>query len=220
MLALAAILVLSYLVGSIPFGIIVSKSKGIDIKSHGSGNTGGTNVLRTLGPKYGLAVIALDTIKGMVAVIAVTQLYYLDPVTLNNQTPFQDITIIRIMAGIFAIIGHIWSVFASFKGGKGIATALGMMLSITTIDMLVALGIFVIFVGIFKYVSLGSIMAAIAVPSTLFIRETVFHAEVQGYGTLLPFVVGVSLLLIYTHRTNISRLLKGSESKISFGKKK
>jgi glycerol-3-phosphate acyltransferase PlsY len=220
MLALAAILVLSYLIGSIPFGIIVSKRRGIDIKSHGSGNTGGTNVFRTLGPKFGLSVIALDAIKGAIAVIFISQLYYLDPVTLNNQTPFQDITIIRIMAGIFAIIGHIWSVFASFKGGKGIATALGMMLSITTVDMLVALGIFIIVVGVFKYVSLGSIMAAIAVPSTLFIRENIFHAEIQGYGTLLPFVAGVSILLIYTHRSNIKRLISGSESKISFGKKK
>ncbi len=220
MLALAAILLLSYLVGSIPFGVIVAKGKGIDIKAHGSGNTGGTNVFRTLGPKYGLSVVVLDALKGVVAVVFISQLYYIDPVVLNNQTPFQDITIIRIMAGIFAIIGHIWSVFASFKGGKGVATALGMMLSITTVDMLIALGIFIIVVGVFKYVSLGSIMAAITVPLTLFIRENVFHAEVQGYGTLLPFVLAVSFLLIYMHRTNIQRLLKGNENKISFGKKK
>ncbi|GJQ32021.1 MAG: glycerol-3-phosphate acyltransferase [Ignavibacteriaceae bacterium] len=220
MLALAAILLLSYLIGSIPFGIIVAKRKGIDIKSHGSGNTGGTNVFRTLGPKYGLSVILLDALKGVIAVVFVSQLYYIDPVALNNQTPFQDITIIRIMAGIFAIIGHIWSVFASFKGGKGVATALGMMLSITTVDMLVALGIFIIVVGIFKYVSLGSIMAAITVPLTLFIRQNIFHAEVQGYGTLLPFVLAVSILLVYMHRSNIQRLLKGNENKISFGKKK
>lgn len=220
MLALAAILLLSYLIGSIPFGIIVAKRKGIDIKSHGSGNTGGTNVFRTLGPKYGLSVVVLDALKGVVAVVFISQLYYIDPVVLNNQTPFQDITIIRIMAGIFAIIGHIWSVFASFKGGKGVATALGMMLSITTVDMLIALGIFIIVVGVFKYVSLGSIMAAITVPLTLFIRENVFHAEVQGYGTLLPFVLAVSFLLIYMHRTNIQRLLRGNENKISFGKKK
>ncbi len=220
MLALAAILLLSYLIGSIPFGVIVAKGKGIDIKAHGSGNTGGTNVFRTLGPKYGLSVVVLDALKGVIAVVAVSQLYYIDPVVLNNQTPFQDITIIRIMAGIFAIIGHIWSVFASFKGGKGVATALGMMLSITTVDMLIALGIFIIVVGAFKYVSLGSIMAAITVPLTLFIRQNVFHAEVQGYGTLLPFVLAVSFLLIYMHRTNIQRLLKGNENKISFGKKK
>lgn len=220
MLALAAILLLSYLIGSIPFGVIVAKSKGIDIKAHGSGNTGGTNVFRTLGPKYGLSVILLDALKGVIAVVFVSQLYYIDPVALNNQTPFQDITIIRIMAGIFAIIGHIWSVFASFKGGKGVATALGMMLSITTVDMLVALGIFIIVVGVFKYVSLGSIMAAITVPLTLFIRQNIFHAEVQGYGTLLPFVAAVAILLIYMHRSNIQRLLRGNENKISFGKKK
>ncbi|KAB2907810.1 MAG: glycerol-3-phosphate 1-O-acyltransferase PlsY [Ignavibacteriales bacterium] len=220
MLALAAILILSYLIGSIPFGVIVSKRKGIDIKAHGSGNTGGTNVFRTLGPKYGITVTILDALKGVVAVVLVSQLYYIDPVTLNNQTPFQDITIIRIMAGIFAIIGHIWSIFASFKGGKGVATALGMMVSITTVDMLIALGIFIIVVSIFKYVSLGSILAAITVPLTLIIRQNIFHAEVQGYGTLLPFVLGVAVLLVYMHRTNIQRLLKGNENKISFSKKK
>lgn len=124
------------------------------------------------------------------------------------------------MAGIFAIIGHIWSIFASFKGGKGVATALGMMVSITTVDMLIALGIFIIVVSIFKYVSLGSILAAITVPLTLIIRQNIFHAEVQGYGTLLPFVLGVAVLLVYMHRTNIQRLLKGNENKISFSKKK
>jgi len=220
MLALAAILILSYLIGSIPFGVIVSKRKGIDIKAHGSGNTGGTNVFRTLGPKYGITVTILDALKGVVAVVLVSQLYYIDPVTLNNQTPFQDITIIRIMAGIFAIIGHIWSIFASFKGGKGVATALGMMVSITTVDMLIALGIFIIVVSIFKYVSLGSILAAITVPLTLIIRQNIFHAEVQGYGTLLPFVLGGAVLMVYIHRTNIQRLLKGNENKISFSKKK
>lgn len=220
MLYLAAVLILSYLIGSIPFAIIISKyAKGIDIKKHGSGNAGGTNVFRVLGWKLGVLTIVLDALKGVIAVVFISQLYLLDPVAINNPTSLEDMTIIRILAGVFAVIGHVWSIFASFKGGKGIATALGMMLSISTVDMLVALGVFVIVVSISKYVSLGSILAAMAVALTLFIRQNVFHAEIQGYGTILPFVLAIIALIVYTHRENIKRILSGSESKISFKKK-
>ncbi len=137
-----------------------------------------------------------------------------------NVTPFDDFTLVQIIAGISAVIGHIWTVFAGFRGGKGIATALGMLLMITTVDMLVAIGIFVVVVSISKYVSLGSILAAIAVPLTLIVRENVFNVNIPGYSTLLPFVIFVSLLVIFTHRKNVVRLLNGSEHKISFSKKK
>ncbi len=118
-----------------------------------------------------------------------------------------------------AVIGHIWTVFARFKGGKGIATALGMLLTLITIDMLIAVGIFALVVLISRYVSLGSIIAAISVPSTLFIRENLFHVDIPGYSTLLPFIIGVSVLVIFTHRKNLARLINGSENKISFRKK-
>ena len=125
----------------------------------------------------------------------------------------------QIIAGISAVIGHVWTVFAGFKGGKGIATALGMLLMLITIDMLIAVGIFTLVVLISRYVSLGSIIAAISVPSTLFIRENLFHVDIPGYSTLLPFVIGVTLLVIYTHRKNLVRILNGNENKISFRKK-
>ncbi|MBE2280404.1 MAG: glycerol-3-phosphate 1-O-acyltransferase PlsY [Ignavibacteriaceae bacterium] len=220
MIYLAAVLLFSYLIGSIPFAIIISKMvKGIDIKQHGSGNAGGTNVFRVLGWKWGILTIILDALKGVIAVVFISQLYLLDPVAINNPTSLEDMTIIRILAGVFAVIGHVWSIFASFKGGKGIATALGMMLSITTVDMLIAIGVFIIVVSVSKYVSLGSILAAFAVALTLFIRQNVFHAEIQGYGTILPFVLAIIALIVYTHRENIKRILSGSESKISFKKK-
>ncbi len=219
MLLLAIIILLSYLVGSIPNSIIISKAvKGIDIRKHGSGNAGGTNVMRVLGWKHGLLVILLDALKGAIAVVVIARLHY-GPLPFTNISPFDDFTLVQIIAGMAAVVGHIWTVFAGFKGGKGIATALGMMLMLVTIDMLIALGVFVLVVSISRYVSLGSILTAIAVPSVLYIRENVFHVDIIGYDILFPFIVAMSLLVIFTHRKNLVRLFNGSESKISFKKK-
>ncbi|GAB4297567.1 MAG: glycerol-3-phosphate 1-O-acyltransferase PlsY [Ignavibacteriaceae bacterium] len=219
MFLLAAIVILSYLVGSIPTSIIVSKCvRGIDIREHGSGNAGGTNVMRVLGWKHGLLVILLDALKGVIAVVLVARLHY-GSFPFQNATPFDDFTLVQIIAGVSAVIGHIWTIFAGFKGGKGIATALGMLLMIITVDMLVAIGVFVIVVSISRYVSLGSVVSAIVVPLTLVIRENIFHVDIPGYNTLLPFVTGVALLVIFTHRKNLVRLINGNENKLSFRKK-
>ncbi len=219
MFLLAIIIILSYLIGSIPTSIIVSKiAKGIDIRDYGSGNAGGTNVMRILGWKYGLFVIVLDALKGVLVVVLIARLHY-GTIPFHNITPFDDFTLVQIIAGISAVIGHIWTVFAGFKGGKGIATALGMLLMITTIDMLVAIGVFIVVVSLSKYVSLGSILGAVAVPLTLVVRENIFNVNIHGYNTLLPFVIAVSLLVIFTHRKNVVRLLNGNESKINFSKK-
>lgn len=220
MFLLATIIILSYLVGSIPTSIIITKiAKGIDIREHGSGNAGGTNVMRVLGWKQGLLVIILDALKGAFAVVVIARLHY-GGLPFQNVSPFDDFTLVQIIAGISAVVGHIWTVFAGFRGGKGIATALGMLIMIVTVDMLVAVGIFVLVVMISRYVSLGSILAAASVPLTLIFRENILHDNIQSYNTLLPFVVAVSLLVIFTHRKNVIRLLNGTESKLSFKKKK
>ena len=219
MLLLAIIVILSYLVGSIPNSIIISKAvSGIDIRNHGSGNAGGTNVMRVLGWKYGLTVIFLDALKGVIAVVLIARLFY-GPLPFTNVSPFDDFTLVQIIAGMSAVIGHVWTVFASFKGGKGIATALGMLLMLVTVDMLIAVGVFALVVVISRYVSLGSIIAAISVPATLFIRENLFHVDIPGYSTLLPFIIGVTALVIFTHRKNLVRIINGNENKISFRKK-
>jgi glycerol-3-phosphate acyltransferase PlsY len=219
MYLLATIVILSYLIGSIPTSIIVSKlTKGIDIREHGSGNAGGTNVMRVLGWKHGLLVILLDTLKGVLAVVVVARLHY-GSIPFQNATPFDDFTLVQVIAGISAVIGHIWTVFAGFKGGKGIATALGVLVMIITVDMLVAVGIFVLVVTISRYVSLGSIVGAISVPLTLVVRENLFDAGIPGYNMLLPFVIFLAMLVIFTHRKNVIRLLNGNESKVSFKKK-
>ncbi|MFA7290578.1 MAG: glycerol-3-phosphate 1-O-acyltransferase PlsY [Melioribacteraceae bacterium] len=220
MLNLLVVVFLAYLAGSIPTSIIVSKLvRGIDIRDFGSGNAGGTNVFRVMGWRYGVLVIILDALKGALAVIIIARLY-LDNFPFANVTPFDDFTLVQIFCGIAAVVGHIWTVFAGFKGGKGIATALGFLITIITVDMLLALAVFFVVVYLSKYISLGSISAAISVPLILVIRENLFHAEISGYHTILPFSIITVLLVIYTHRANIDRLIKGSERKISLSKKK
>lgn len=214
------ILVLSYLVGSIPTSIILSKLiKGVDIRNFGSGNAGGTNVSRVLGKKYGILTILLDALKGVIAVIFVSRLY-LGDFPFPNNTPFDDFTLVQIIAGISAVIGHIWTIFAGFKGGKGIATGLGVLVSIVTLDMIMALGVFLIVVYFSKYISLASISAAVSVPLIMIIRENIFGVDIPSYHNILPFVIALALLVIYTHRSNVERLLNGNENKISLFKKK
>jgi glycerol-3-phosphate acyltransferase PlsY len=164
-------------------------------------------------------VILLDALKGVLAVVVVARLHY-GSIPFENATPFDDFTLVQIIAGVAAVIGHIWTVFAGFKGGKGIATALGMLLMIVTVDMLVAIGVFILVVTFSRYVSLGSLAAAVAVPLTLIVRENIFHVDIQSYNTLLPFLILLALLVIFTHRKNVVRLINGNESKISFSKKK
>lgn len=220
MFSIIVILILSYLVGSIPTSIIISRLiNGSDIRNYGSGNAGGTNVARTFGWKYGILVILLDAFKGVVAVVFVARLHFGD-LPFDNPTPFDDFTFIQLLAGLCAVVGHVWTVFASFRGGKGIATAMGMALSLVTIDMMIALAIFTLVVVTFRYVSLGSIVAAVSLPLILFVRENFFHVHIENYNTLILFTSSLALLLIYTHRSNIDRLLKGQENKIRLFKKR
>ncbi|MCB9210136.1 MAG: glycerol-3-phosphate 1-O-acyltransferase PlsY [Ignavibacteriales bacterium] len=214
------IIILSYLVGSIPVSIILTKLvKGVDVRDFGSGNAGGTNVSRVLGKKYGILTIILDAMKGVIAVVFISRLYF-GNFPFPNTTPFDDFTLIQIIAGITAVIGHIWTIFAGFKGGKGIATGLGVLVSIVTLDLLLALGVFFVVMYISKYISLASISAAVSVPIIMVVRENIFGVNIPSYHTLLPFVIGLALLIIYTHRANLERLLSGNENKISLSKKK
>lgn len=220
MLNLSIVAILAYLVGSIPTAILVSKAiKGIDIRDYGSKNAGGTNVFRVLGWKYGILVIMMDAMKGALAVIIVARLFF-GTIPFENITPFDDFTLVQILAGVFAVIGHIWTIFAGFKGGKGIATGLGFLITVVTVDMLLALGIFLIVVYASKYISLGSLSAAFSIPAIMFVRENIFNVEITGYHTILPFTILLALLVLYTHRANVGRILKGNESQISFTKKK
>ncbi len=213
MIPVAVIAILSYLVGSIPTAIIVARAlKGIDIRQHGSGNAGGTNVIRVLGWKAGAFVIVCDIAKGLFATMVIARLMLVLPI--ESRPPFDDYTVVQIIAGCLAMLGHIWTLFAGFKGGKGIATAGGMLIGIAPIEVAVSLGVFMIVLLISHYVSLGSLSAAASFPLTMVLRENVFMVDIQSYHTLVWFSMGISLLIIYTHRANIQRLLKGTENRI------
>jgi acyl phosphate:glycerol-3-phosphate acyltransferase len=215
MLPLGIVILLSYAVGSIPTSIIITKlSRGIDIRDHGSGNAGGTNVIRVLGLKAGLLVIVLDILKGYAAPMFVAKLMY-GPFPFINRTPFEDYTVVQIIAGCAAILGHVWTMFGGFRGGKGIATACGVLLGLAPIELTVSVSIFIIVFVISGYVSLGSISASMAFPLAMLLRHNVFHADLDGYHTLIYFSIGIALLLIYNHRGNISRLKAGTEHKLT-----
>lgn len=208
MLYLILMLLLSYLLGSIPTSIIASKLlRGIDIREHGSGNAGATNVFRVMGWKVGLAVLLIDMAKGYIP----TVLFY----KLGMKGVVWPIVDLQILAGVSAIFGHIWTVFAGFKGGKGVGTGAGMLIGLAPLAVLVGLIVFAIVVAVSRFVSLGSILASLTVPITVFLQSR----EADTFPTqLFILCLFVPALIIYTHRKNIQRLLKGEESKIQFGK--
>jgi glycerol-3-phosphate acyltransferase PlsY len=213
MLSLLVVILLSYLVGSFPTALLIGRFfGGVDLRHHGSGNMGSTNVFRVMGWKLGLLVQVIDITKGLIATLLITKLFY-GSLPFENKTPFQDITIVQIIAGISAVIGHVWTIFANFKGGKGINTAAGVLVSLAPVDATISIGVFMIVLVSSGYVSLGSITAAFAFPLVLFLRENLFKVDVDGYHTLIYFSIVVCVFLIYNHRGNIGRLLYGEENR-------
>lgn len=213
MLSIVVVILVSYLIGAIPFAYIVGKIfKGIDLRNYGSGNLGSTNAFRVLGIPLGILVQVLDIAKGLIAVLFVSSFFYTH-LPFANYTPFEDLTLVKIIAGLSAVLGHTFSLFVKFKGGKGINTALGMLISLAPIDVSISIGIFVLILISSGYVSLGSIVASFVLPVTMFVRENFFKVEITGYGTLIFFSIAISAFLIYNHRSNIMRLLRGNENR-------
>src|SRR3990172_6212162 len=143
MINLAIVVLLSYIIGSMPTSIMLSKwMHGFDIRTKGSGNAGGTNVFRVLGWKSGVFVMAVDMGKGVLVTALISRLFWDPTLPFYNQTPFDDFTIIQMICGGAAIVGHIWTVFAGFKGGKGIATGAGMLLGLVPTEFAISIGVF------------------------------------------------------------------------------
>jgi glycerol-3-phosphate acyltransferase PlsY len=212
---LGIIALISYIIGSFPTAYLISKKFfGFDIREKGSGNMGSTNAIRILGLKWGLAVQIIDISKGILAIIVASFLGK-DIVLPTVVNMFQDITVVKAIAGTFAVIGHIWSVFVRFRGGKGINTAAGMLLAITPLDVGIALLIFIVAVILSGYISLGSITAALALPSSMFVRYNLLHNNIPGYDPVIYIIMLLTSILVYQHRKNISRLIKGTENKFS-----
>lgn len=201
--------ILAYLLGGIPTSVIAGKLKGIDIRKHGSGNAGATNALRVLGTKIGITVMLLDALKGIIAIIlgrwVIQQFGY-------GSNQIYDITL-----GVTAIIGHVFSIYLKFKGGKGVATAAGVYGLLSPWAFLIALGVFILTVAVSRYVSLGSIFAAIV----LLISQVVLN-YLNDFNQLpvLVLTVFVVLFIIIKHKQNIGRLLQGNENKLEFKKNK
>jgi glycerol-3-phosphate acyltransferase PlsY len=200
----------AYLLGSISSAVWVARTKhGINIREHGSGNAGATNILRVLGPKAAIPVFIFDFLKGLAAVqfIRFTLLHYPDNPELY--------TGYEIALGICAVLGHIFPIFASFKGGKGVATIAGVLVAISPYPMLLALSVFLVTFLCTRYVSMGSVMAAITFPVFVF-GMSLMSDKISL--TLKCFSLIASTMIIITHRKNIKRLRNGTENRISFNK--
>ncbi|MGV3538233.1 MAG: glycerol-3-phosphate 1-O-acyltransferase PlsY [Rufibacter sp.] len=200
----------AYLIGAIPTAVWVGKKfYGIDVRQHGSGNAGATNTFRVLGKKPGAAVMAVDILKGWAATSLANLL------VMWGAIPEDNLILFKIILGALAVVGHIFPVYVGFKGGKGVATLMGMVLAVHLPIALICLGIFIIMLTITKYVSLSSMTAAVCFPLLLLLPT--FRPQESS---LLVFGVLIALMVIWTHRKNITRLLQGVESKTYlFGKK-
>lgn len=212
MLSLTVILILSYLAGSIPGSVWVGKLLyGEDVRTYGSGNAGATNVFRVLGWKAGILATVVDLGKGLLAagVIATLRLDALP----SGLEVWQMETVVRLMAGVAAVLGHMYPVWAGFKGGKGVNTAGGVLFALTPITMWITLAVFFIVLLSSRYVSLASLSAVVAFPSTIAIRRYVFGIDALD-PSLLIFSAVMAFGIIIAHRTNIQRLLTGTESRI------
>lgn len=196
------LITIAYLLGSIPTALIISKRFfGIDIRDYGSGNMGATNTFRVLGSRYGTMVMAFDILKGISAVA----LYNFIPYYVHNEL---ERTNFMIGLGLSAVIGHIFPIFAGFKGGKGVATLFGMLLAVQPIIAVSCVGVFLLVLYLTRYVSLSSILASIMLPvSVLWIWNE--HEVMYRVFALL-----VAVLVVVTHQKNISRILRGIESRI------
>jgi len=210
LLIIAAFFLAAYLIGAIPTAVWVGQSfYGIDVRQHGSGNAGATNTFRVLGKKPGAFVMLVDILKGWAATSLANFLVLLAVISPEKLILF------KIIMGILAVIGHIFPVYVGFKGGKGVATLMGMVLAIQPVAALICLGIFMVVLLISKYVSLGSMIAALAFPLLLLLPR--FYPDEP---LLIVFGFILSLLVILTHKKNINRLIQGQESKIYILKKK
>jgi len=200
----------AYLLGSIPFGLIIAKAHGRDLRRIGSGNIGATNLSRALGKKWACFCFALDAAKGLAPMLAAAKLIDSAPTTVE--------LLLWLAVGSAAVLGHIFPIYIGFKGGKGVATSFGVALGLWpyyTICALVATAIWVVFVLLWRYVSLASIAASIAFPIALIISIAVLPDwEINNLWPLFIAAIGIPLMVIIRHRENIKRIIAGTESKI------
>lgn len=190
----------AYLLGSIPTGFLVAKAvKGIDIRKEGSGNIGATNVFRVIGKKWGILVLVLDILKGLLSVTILSAILYEEGLAFN-------LIDFKLLLGSCAICGHNWTIFLNFNGGKGIATGIGVIFGLLPLAGVIFLVIWIITVFATKYVALGSIISHLLLPLII---------AVLGYDIkYVAFTIILCIISTYRHKDNIKRLLRGKENKI------
>ncbi|MFT6746804.1 MAG: glycerol-3-phosphate acyltransferase PlsY [Glaciecola sp.] len=209
-LTIILLLVLAYFMGSIPTAVWIGKRfYDIDVREHGSGNAGATNTFRVLGKKAGIPVLLIDILKGFTAAFILVKLQ--SKFDVSQVIPYTNL---KLAFGFAAVIGHVFPIFAGFRGGKGIASLLGIVLAIHPPAALCSLGVFLLILIVTKYVSLGSMLAGLCFPIMVIF---VFKCQVPA---LIIFSVVVSILVVLTHQKNIQRLLKRNENKTYLFKKK
>jgi glycerol-3-phosphate acyltransferase PlsY len=198
------IVVVSYLLGSVPIGYIIGKVAGVDIRKSGSGNIGATNVLRVLGKKYGYAVFFLDALKGFAAVRICLALVSATPAARAYADFF------ALLGAVVCVVGHAFPIWLGFKGGKGVATSAGVIIGLMPLAAVILFPIWFIVFEISRYVSVASICAAISLPITiaLFLKFKVMDSIV-----LLYFSLALAVVVVWQHRSNFSRLLNGTEQR-------
>jgi glycerol-3-phosphate acyltransferase PlsY len=202
----------AYLLGSVPFGFLVAKAKGIDIRSVGSGNIGATNAMRVLGKPAGILVLMLDALKGYAACWVGIIIYCnFNPSAGGISAMFQQVNNCVILAGIFAVLGHNYTCWLKFKGGKGIATTAGVYLALAPWALLIALVVFIVALLATRIVSVASMSGAVALPAAVWVMTP--HNLFLGIVT-----TALGALAIYKHKSNIQRLLAGTENRL--GQKK
>lgn len=200
---LVGIAVAGYLVGAIPFGLLIARLKGVDIRKVGSGNIGATNVLRAVGKPWGIATFMLDAVKGFLPA-------FLFPIVGSRLgADFQSLEIAGLVGAVAAILGHTFPIYLGFKGGKGVATSAGAVLGLAPLSIIIGLSVWTITFYSFRYVSLASIVGAIAAVVAGWILY-------RGNGLVLPVALTVlGVLVIARHHANIKRLLNGTESRFA-----
>ena len=204
-------MILAYLFGSIPTAVWIGQAfYGIDVREYGSGNAGATNTFRVLGKKAGLAVMFLDIFKGYTA----TNLAYLIGLSVTGPQNSVQFVNYQLALGVTAVLGHLFPVFAGFRGGKGVATLFGMILAVHSEAAMLCVLTFVVFLLIFKYVSLSSIMAGFSFPLSIIF---IFQSPIRS---VLLYGMCICVLILVTHQKNIERLLKGKESRVDLFKRK
>src|SRR6266496_2734263 len=208
MITLVAVVIGSYLLGSIPFGYLAGRLVGIDIRKAGSGNVGATNVVRVLGKRYGYPVFALDVLKGFGAV------KFAMLMALGRSPAWNSPEIFGILAAIASVLGHLYPPWLKFNGGQGVATSAGALLALTPVATLIGIAVWILVFWLTRYVSLASITAAIVLPIIILMAR--LHYQKDGKPLVIASVC-VAAVVIWRHRSNLSRLMRGTEPR--FGKR-